>query len=185
MALFILVWQAVPNMKLKKITNPWDTFIGDITPPSVGYCCKCREGSQFPFPNTALSTLAFFFFFNEQASCSHTLAIPHTQPHRQTRLAESNRNVLQQYFYLTHPIKSGAAHTNAPSLQWNPATKLSRTRWAGGVLMASAVTHRLPECVRVPDVPLAFPVEHSPRTHWTSLLAGLHLSNTLSPQHTQ
>lgn len=60
MALFILI-SCSAQWETKIFSNPRDTFIDNITPPSVGYCGKCREGSQFPFPNTALSTVAFGF----------------------------------------------------------------------------------------------------------------------------
>lgn len=122
-------------------------------------------------------------FFFKQASCSHTLTIPHMQPQRQTRLTQSNHN-----FYLTQPIKLGTVHihTNVPlasCCSQIPAKSCAELGGQAAVLMASAVTHGLPECVRLPDVPLAFPVEHSPRTHSTSPHWAPSFQNTVLTAH--
>lgn len=92
------------------------------------------------------------------------------------------------HFYLRKQIKPSTAHihTNAPVSSCCREISTQSCAELGGQAaapMASAVTHGLPECVRLPDVPLAFPVEHSPRTHSTSPHWAPSFQNTVPTAH--
>lgn len=69
-------------------------------------------------------------------------------------------------------------------MQWKSNTKQSITRWAGSTPKASAVTHRLPECKSSRCACGISCLTFSKNTLSLSLLGLLHLSKTLTQQHT-
>lgn len=117
----------------KKFTNPRDTFIGNLTPPSVGYYGKCREGAPFHLQKQ----IGTSFFKLTGILFSH----PHNPTYAATETDTFHRVKPQRFAtQLLFNTANKAGHSNthshyyAPlssSWQWKSSTKLCRSRWAG------------------------------------------------------
>lgn len=133
-----------------------------------------------------MNTQLFCFFPGISFSLPHNPTLTATATNTSHRV-KPQRLFNTHNFYLTQPIMPGTAHIHTNTFVSGCCSLISAQNCAelGGhaALTASAVTHGLRESVILPDVPLAFPVEHSPRTHSTFHCWTPSFQNTVPTAH--